>query len=66
MQGIGLAITCKLLASGAKVATWDTDSAEMSRAKAELAAGDGLVTAACDQSRWADVEAAVAATSVIS
>ena len=61
-QGIGLAITKRLLASGARVAIWDMDSAEMVRAAAAASAGERLLTVTCDQADWASVEAARAST----
>lgn len=61
-QGIGLAVTRRLLAGGARVAIWDMDAPEMERATTALAAGDRLLTLTCDQSKWDHVEQAAAAT----
>jgi len=61
-QGIGLAVTQRLLAGGARVAIWDIDAPEMEWATTALAAGDRLLTLTCDQSKWDHVEKAAAAT----
>jgi NAD(P)-dependent dehydrogenase (short-subunit alcohol dehydrogenase family) len=61
-QGIGLAVVRRLLGSGAQVAIWDMDVAEMARAAAALDVGGRLITCHCDQSSWDDVEKAAAAT----
>jgi 3-oxoacyl-[acyl-carrier protein] reductase len=61
-QGIGLAVVRRLLASGAQVAIWDMDGAEMARAASALAAAERLITVPCDQSVWEDVRQATATT----
>jgi 2-dehydro-3-deoxy-L-rhamnonate dehydrogenase (NAD+) len=61
-QGIGLAVVRRLLASGAQVAIWDMDGAEMARATTALDAGVRLIARHCDQSVWDDVQQAAAAT----
>jgi 3-oxoacyl-[acyl-carrier protein] reductase len=61
-QGIGLAVVRRLLASGAQVAIWDMDAAEMARAAAALAVGERLIACPCDQSAWDDVHQAAQAT----
>lgn len=62
-QGIGYAIAARLLASGAAVALWDRDAAELEGAAGRLGAGGGRVaTATMDVTRLAEVEAAVATT----
>jgi NAD(P)-dependent dehydrogenase (short-subunit alcohol dehydrogenase family) len=61
-QGIGLAVTRRLLDSGASVAIWDMDAAEMDRAAAALGVGSRLKTVECDQSDWQAVSSAAAET----
>lgn len=61
-QGIGLAATSRLFASGAQVAIWDRDVDAMARAATALGADGRLLTQACDQSAWEDVEEATAKT----
>lgn len=61
-QGIGLAVTRRLLDSGASVAIWDMDTEEMDRAAAALGVGGRLKTVACDQSDWQAVSSAAAET----
>lgn len=61
-QGIGLAIARRLLASGAAVALWDRDPAELARGVAELAAEGAATPVEVDVTRLPEVEAAVATT----
>jgi 2-dehydro-3-deoxy-L-rhamnonate dehydrogenase (NAD+) len=61
-QGIGLATVRRLLASGAQVAIWDNDAAEMARATSALDAEGRLIACPCDQSVWEDVHKAAATT----
>jgi len=61
-QGIGRAITEKLLASGARVAIWDLDQAVMDRTAAELASRGDVFTQALDITDPAAVQAAATAT----
>ena len=61
-RGIGLAIAQRYLASGARVALWDTDQAALSAAQEKLAAGDRVVTCRADVTSQPSVEAAFAAT----
>ena len=59
-QGFGRAISERFVASGAKVAIWDRDTALAERAAKEI--GDGVKVFACDVSALASVEAAREAT----
>lgn len=59
-QGIGLAVTARLLASGARVASWDMN-ADQNR-KSVAAHGDQACAIACDISDWDQVTRAVAET----
>jgi NAD(P)-dependent dehydrogenase (short-subunit alcohol dehydrogenase family) len=61
-QGIGRAITERLLASGARVSLWDRDAALMAAAARELSSRGAVHTAVADVSSAPDVEAAAAAT----
>ena len=61
-QGIGLAIVERLLESGAAVALWDRDAAELERARAALAGKGEVTTEVVDVTDAAAVEAACAAT----
>jgi 2-dehydro-3-deoxy-L-rhamnonate dehydrogenase (NAD+) len=61
-QGIGLAVARRLLSSGASVAIWDMDRAEMDKACAAVNAGERMLAIPCDQSSWGEVEAAARAT----
>lgn len=47
-RGIGLAVAQRLLAAGARVALWDTDSAALTAALKEFGDGGGVVTATVD------------------
>lgn len=58
-QGFGLAIARRLAASGAKVALWDMDKAELANAKATLR---GALTVVVDQTNYKAVEKARDAT----
>ncbi|SDZ51059.1 3-oxoacyl-[acyl-carrier protein] reductase [Jannaschia faecimaris] len=57
-QGIGLAVMRKLIAGGARVASWDAN-AELNAATAETL---GTLAVTCDVSDYASVEAALAQT----
>ena len=57
-QGIGLAVMRKLIAGGARVASWDAN-AERNAATAQA---EGAVAVTCDVSDYASVEAALAQT----
>lgn len=57
-QGFGLAITARMVESGAKVSMWDRDAAEL--AKAAEAFGDRVTTQVCDVTNLAAIDAAVA------
>jgi len=61
-QGIGRAITEKLLASGARVAIWDLDQAVMDQTAADLAAQGEVMTVALDITDPDAVQAAAAET----
>lgn len=58
-RGIGLAIAARFVASGAKVALWDVDEAELAKGAEALG---GAHTERVDVGDYAAVEAAVAAT----
>jgi 2-dehydro-3-deoxy-L-rhamnonate dehydrogenase (NAD+) len=59
-QGFGRAITERFVASGAKVAIWDRDTALAEKTAKEI--GKGTLVFACDVSDLASAEAACAAT----
>ena len=61
-QGIGLAVARRLLASGAKVAIWDIDEAEMARAVQALSSLGDVKGFRCDQSAIEAVDEAASAT----
>lgn len=61
-QGIGRAISERLLRSGAAVALWDQDQAGVEQARAELASFGQVVPVAVDVTRLPLVEAAVTTT----
>lgn len=61
-QGIGRAISERLLDSGAAVALWDKDGALVAATAAELAGRGRVVTAAVDVTVYREVEAATATT----
>ena len=61
-QGFGLAITERLLASGARVALWDVDDDETTKAADRLKDRGAVFTQAVDVSDMAQVDAATAAT----
>ena len=61
-QGIGLAIAERLLRSGAAVALWDQDAAELERARAELAPLGSVTAMTVDVTGLTMVEDAVATT----
>ncbi len=61
-QGIGLAVTRRLLDSGASVAIWDMDTEEMDRAAAALGVGGGSRPSPANQSDWQAVSSAAAET----
>jgi len=64
-QGIGYAVTQRLLASGAKVAIWDIDDAVLSAAKQTLDVGDRVQTIVVDITDLAAVQSAVDATNAL-
>lgn len=61
-QGIGLAVVARLLASGAKVASWDMNKDRNRESLANLGAGDRGFTTECDISDMDDIKGAFAAT----
>jgi len=61
-QGIGLAVTRRLLASGARVAIWDRDEKLLKKTVAGLRAGRRVLGVAADIGILASVEAATKAT----
>lgn len=61
-QGFGRAITARYLDSGARVAMWDHDGAENTRAAAEIGGRGTVLTQTVDVSDLAAVEAATRAT----
>ncbi len=61
-QGIGRAVSTRLIASGAKVAIWDRDTALAEKTAAEIGAGGRAFVVACDMSDFASVSAAAAKT----
>ena len=61
-QGIGLAVTRRLLSSGASVAIWDVDQAAMKKAVAELAPLGRVEALLCDQSLIEAVDGAAIET----
>jgi 2-dehydro-3-deoxy-L-rhamnonate dehydrogenase (NAD+) len=61
-QGFGLAITERLLDSGARVALWDVDSGETTKAADRLKDRGAVFTQTVDVSDMAQVDAATAAT----
>jgi 3-oxoacyl-[acyl-carrier protein] reductase len=61
-QGIGRAVTERLLRSGAAVAIWDRDAGLAQQAAGELAAHGRAVAVLADVTAWASIEAAAAQT----
>ena len=61
-QGIGRAITERLLRSGSAVSIWDRDQGELDRAVAELQSLGKVAGARVDVTVYGEVEAAVRAT----
>jgi NAD(P)-dependent dehydrogenase (short-subunit alcohol dehydrogenase family) len=61
-QGIGFAITRRLLASGASVSLWDRDGEALSSARQQLDRGGLVSTETVDIADPASVEAATHAT----
>ena len=61
-QGIGLAITERMLASGARVAIWDRDAGLLGSTVAQLDRPDAVTGIAADIADLASVEAAMSAT----
>ena len=61
-QGIGRAVSSRLIASGAKVAIWDRDADLAGKTAAEIGPGGKAFAIACDMSDFASVSAASAAT----
>ena len=59
-QGIGLAISRRILASGASVSLWDCNEALLKQAVSELAAGDRVEAEIVDVTSQEGVEAGVA------
>lgn len=61
-QGIGYAVTQRLLAGGAKLAIWDIDDAVLNQAKQTLGAGENVQTVKVDIADLAAVQSAVETT----
>jgi 3-oxoacyl-[acyl-carrier protein] reductase len=61
-QGIGLATARRMLASGASVALWDINAAQLDTARADLGGADRLSIAVVELSDESSVAAATAAT----
>jgi NAD(P)-dependent dehydrogenase (short-subunit alcohol dehydrogenase family) len=61
-QGIGLAVVKRLLASGARVASWDANTEMNQQSAATHDAGDGVIAVTCDVSNWDQVTGAVVDT----
>jgi 2-dehydro-3-deoxy-L-rhamnonate dehydrogenase (NAD+) len=61
-QGIGRAITARLLESGAAVAIWDRDRAVAEKTAGELGHLGNVTAVACDVTRLTEIEAARDAT----
>lgn len=61
-RGIGLAITERLLASGARVSLWDIDATALEQAAAELAGAGTVHTATVDLADFSSVHAAAEST----
>lgn len=61
-QGIGLAVTRRLLSSGAAVAIWDVDQAAMAKAVTKLASLGSVAAILCDQSQIEAVDRAATET----
>jgi len=61
-RGIGRAIVERFLASGARVAIWDSDTARTGRTLGELAAGANVIGCAADITSEASLRAALEAT----
>ena len=61
-RGIGYAVAERYIASGARVALWDSDATALSTARESLRGGDRLTTCLADVSSQPSIEAAFAAT----
>lgn len=61
-QGIGLAVSARLLASGAKVASWDRNGDQNAATVAAFNADDNATAITADISNWTTVQAALKAT----
>ncbi len=61
-QGIGLAVVKRLLASGARVASWDANDEMNQQSAAAHGVGDRIFAATCDVSDWEQVTRAVSDT----
>lgn len=61
-QGIGLAVAARLLASGARVASWDMNTDRNSGTVSGFKAGDNAAAITADISDWASVQSALAQT----
>ena len=61
-QGLGQAVVKRLLASGARVASWDANTELNQASVAEHGAGDRVCAVTCDVSDWEQVTKAVKAT----
>lgn len=61
-QGIGLAVVQRLLASGARVASWDMNSDQNQASVAAHDVGDRACAVSCDVSNWDKVTRAVETT----
>ena len=63
-QGIGYAVAERMLGSGAAVALWDINEAQLAKAREQLGRPDGLSTVVVELTDEASVEAATQATLV--
>ena len=61
-QGIGLAVATRLLASGAKVASWDTNQARNQETVDALNSQGAAIAIEVDISNWASVQSALGQT----
>ncbi|MBT8414365.1 MAG: SDR family oxidoreductase [Boseongicola sp.] len=61
-QGIGLAVVERLLASGARVASWDMNADQNAKSIKALNAGDNTVAVQADISDWSAVQTALGET----
>jgi len=61
-QGIGRAVTERLLRSGASVAIWDTDAALAAKVAQELGGSGKVIAVKADVTNWGSIEKAAAET----